>query len=251
MRAGRRGLGLVELLVGVALLGVVGAMVARLVSVTTRAAVRVRERSARSATLRTASLAVARDVQGLAVGEVRVTGDTLRYRARRGAGVACAVSGTRVSVGRASYRGWRDPQPGRDSLDLLDRDTGAWTTSAVTAAATGTCPDGTPAIEVAGAGTWTGPAPAPVRVVEWVEVRAYESGGTWWLGARTLRPTDVIQPLAGPVATRGVGFSRLAVGQADTLLEMRVRVPRTLLAGGNLPADSALVRVPLERGGAP
>lgn len=251
MRAGRRGLGLVELLVGVALLGVVGAMVARLVAVTARAAVRVRERSARSVTLRTAALAVSREVQGLAVGEVRVAGDTLRYRARRGEGVACAVSATRVWVARASYRGWRDPQPGRDSLALLHRDTGVWTMSAVTAAATGTCPDGTPAIEVGGAGTWTGPAPAPVRVVEWVEVRAYESGGRWWLGARTLRPTDVIQPLAGPVATRGVGFSRLAVGPADTVLEMRVRVPRSLLAGGSLPADSALVRVPLERGGAP
>jgi type II secretory pathway pseudopilin PulG len=251
VRAGRRGLGLVELLVGVALLGVVGAMVARLVSTTTRAAVRVRERAARSAVLRTAALSVSREVQGLAVGEVRVVGDTLRYRARRGEGVACAVGGMRVSVSRASYRGWRDPQPGRDSLAVLDRDTGVWTTSAVTAAAPGTCPDGTPSIEVAGVGMWTGPAPAPVRVVEWIEVRAYESGGTWWLGARTLRPTDVIQPLAGPVAARGVGFVRLAVGPADTVLEMRVRVPRTLLAGGSLPADSTLVRMPLERSGAP
>ncbi len=251
MRAGRRGVGLAELLVGVALLGVVGAMVARLVTVTTRSAVRVRERAARSATLRTAALAVSRDVQGLAVGEVRLAGDTLRYRARRGEGVACAVRGAAVSVARASYRGWREPQPGRDSLALLDRDTGVWTLSAVTAAATGTCPDGTPSIEVVGAATWTGPPPAPVRVLEWVEVRAYESGGAWWLGARTLRPTDVIQPLAGPVAPRGIGFSRIAVGAADTVLEVRVRVPRTPLAGGSLPADSTVVRIPLERGGAP
>jgi len=251
VRAGRRGLGLVELLVGLALLGVVSAMVTRLVSVTTRSAVRVRERSVRSATLRTALLAVAREVQGLASGEVRLAGDTLRYRSRRGQGAACAVSATRVAVARASYRGWRDPQPGRDSLALLDRDTGVWITSAVTAATSGTCPDGTPSIEVSGAGPWTGPVPAPLRVVEWVELRAYESGGTWWLGARTLRPTDVIQPLAGPVAARGVGFARLAVGPVDTVLEMRVRLPSTRLAGGSLPADSALVRVPLERGGAP
>jgi type II secretory pathway pseudopilin PulG len=251
MRARRRGLGLAEVLVGVALLGVIGALAARLVSGATRAAVRVRERSARSATLRTAALAVTREVQELAAGEVRVAGDTLRYRARRGEGVACAVSGTRVSVARASYRGWREPQPGRDSLALLDRDTGAWTIAAVAAVAAGACPDGTPSLELTGLVPWTGPAPAPVRLLEWVELRAYESGGAWWLGARTLRPTDVIQPLAGPVAVRGTGFSRLAVGAADTVLEVRLRVPRARVAGGSLPADSTVLRLPLARGGAP
>ena len=74
-----------------------------LVAVTTRGVVRVRERSTRSATLRSAALALTRDVQGLATRELRVVGDTLRYRARRGEGVACAIDGTGVALTRASW----------------------------------------------------------------------------------------------------------------------------------------------------
>ena len=248
MIGARRGLSLVELLVGIALLGVVSAMVARLVAVTTRGVVRVRERSTRSATLRSAALALTRDVQGLATRELRVVGDTLRYRARRGEGVACAIDGTGVALTRASYHGWRLPQPGRDSLAVLDRDTGAWIVAGISTVASGTCPDGSAAMMVAGA-TWSGPVPAPVRVLEWVEARAYQSNGTWWLGARSLRPADVIQPLAGPIAPRGVGFARVALGGADTLLEIRVKVGGT--PGGSPIADSTLVRLPLTVDAAP
>ena len=243
MRVSRRGLGLAELLVGLALLGLVGAMLARLVAVTTRSAVRVRDRSARSATLRSAALAVAREVQGLGTSEVLVLGDTLRYRARRGEGAACAVGGAGVSLERAGFRVWRLPQPGRDSLAVLDRDSGIWQVGAVATVMSGTCPDGAPAIALTGTAAWSGPAPAPARVLEWVELRAYESGGSWWLGSRSLRPTDVIQPLAGPIARRGAGFSRVPLGGADTALEVRVTVPPAL--GGSARADSTVLRVRL------
>lgn len=249
MIASRRGLGLVELLLGLALLGVVSAMVARLVTVATRSAVRVRERSSRSATLRSAALAVTRDVQGLGVSEATVAGDTLRYRARRGDAVACAIGGTAVSLRRAGFRGWRLPQPGRDSLAALDRDTGTWQVGAITAVAAGTCPDGAAAIAITGTATWSGPVPSPVRVLEWVELRSYESGGSWWLGARSLRPTDVIQPLAGPIAPRGVRFARVARGMTDTVLEVRVVVPST--PGASAWPDSTVLRVPLATGAAP
>jgi type II secretory pathway pseudopilin PulG len=249
MTASRRGLGLVELMVGLALLGIVGALVARIVAVTTRSAVRVRERSARSATLRSAALAVAREVRGLGPGEVRIAADTLRYRARRGDGVACVISGAGVSLGRAGFRGWRQPQAGRDSLAVLDRDTGTWHVGAIAAVSAGTCPDGAAAIVVAGGTTWSGPVPAPVRVLEWVELRAYQSGGSWWLGARSLRPTDAIQPLAGPIAPRGAAFARVPLGAADTVLEARITVPP--LPSGSGRADSTVLRVPLARGLAP
>jgi type II secretory pathway pseudopilin PulG len=249
MTPSRRGLGLVELLVGLALLGIVGALVARIVAVTTRSAVRVRERSTRSATLRSAALTVARELQGLGTAEVRIAGDTLRYRARRGDGVACMIDGAGVAMGRAGFRGWRQPQAGRDSLAVLDRDVGTWQVGAIAAVSAGTCPDGAPAIVVSGGPTWSGPVPAPVRVLEWVELRAYESGGNWWLGARSLRPTDVIQPLAGPLASRGAAFARLPLGAADTALEVRVSVPPA--PGGSARADSTVLRVALAPGTAP
>ncbi|HEX5818630.1 MAG TPA: hypothetical protein VFY20_07120 [Gemmatimonadales bacterium] len=249
MTASRRGLGLVELLVGLALLGLVGALVARIAAVTTRSAVRVRERSARSATLRSAALAISRELQGVAAGEVRVAGDTLRYRARRGEGVACVIGGAGVSMGRAGFRGWRQPQAGRDSLAVLDRDTGTWHVGAVAAVSAGTCPDGAAAIVITGGTTWSGPVPALVRVLEWVELRGYESGGSWWLGARSLRPTDVIQPLAGPIAPRGAAFARVPLGSADTVLEVRVTVPPS--PGGSARTDSTVLRVPLAPGSTP
>jgi hypothetical protein len=243
VRTTRRGLGLVELLVGLALLGVVGAMVARIVAVTTRSTIRVRDRSARSATLRSVALALGRDVQGLGADEVRVAGDTLRYRARRGEGAACLVAGTGVAVRRAGFRAWRLPQPGRDSLAVLDRDTGTWHVASIAALGSGTCPDGAPAMTVTGTTGWAGPAPTPVRVLEWVEMRAYESNGVWWLGARSLRPTDVMQPLAGPIAPRGIGFARMPLGSGDTALEVNVRVAPA--SGISAMPDSLRLRLSL------
>ncbi|MFL5506528.1 MAG: hypothetical protein ACJ8AU_06570, partial [Gemmatimonadales bacterium] len=184
---------------------------------------------------------------GLATRELRVVGDTLRYRARRGEGVACSIDGTGVALARTSYHGWRLPQPGRDSLAVLDRGTGTWIVAGISTVAGGTCPDGSAAMMVAGA-TWTGPVPAPVRVLEWVEARAYQSSGTWWLGAHSLRPADVIQPLAGPIAPRGVSFAQVALG-ADTLLEVRVKVGGA--PGGSPRVDSTLVRLPLTVDAAP
>jgi hypothetical protein len=245
----RRGLGLAELVVGLALLGVVGMLVTSLVLAATRAAFRVRERAARTATLRTAALAVTRELEGLAVAEVRVAGDTLRYRARRGEGVACLVDGAGVTLALDGWRGWRRPQPGRDSLAVLARGTGTWEVAAITATATGFCPDGASGLVIAGSAPWTGPAPAPLRVLEWSELRAYESGGQWWLGARTLRAADVIQPLAGPLAVRGFSAALVAAGTADTAIEIRVRA--TPLATGVGRADSVVFRVPLASGVAP
>ena len=131
----RRGLTLLELLVGFALLGVLGALVTSIVLSATRAALRVRERAERSATLRTATLALVRELDGLAPAEVRVAGDTLRYRARRGEGLACLVDGTGVTLALGGYLGWRRPQPGRDSVAVHSRDDGAWHSAALTAAA--------------------------------------------------------------------------------------------------------------------
>jgi hypothetical protein len=42
----------------------------------------------------------------------------------------------------------------------------------------------------------------PVRIYEIMELRAYQSGGQWWLGARSVSSGEAIQPLAGPLAGR-------------------------------------------------
>jgi prepilin-type N-terminal cleavage/methylation domain-containing protein len=242
----RRGFTLAELLVGVVLLGVVGAALAGLLAGMLRTGVRVRERAARTATLRAVSQVVARETAGLPADAVRLSADTLRYRARRGGGVACGATAGTLAVREATRRGWRTPQAGRDSVLVHDGTT--WTALAITGVAHGTCPGGGAALVlgVAGPGGWSGPAvPAPVEVAEWMELRAYASGGEWWLGARSLRPTDLIQPVAGPVAPRGVTFARTAAPGADTALAVTVRLAPRLAGPLALPADSAVLLVPL------
>ena len=60
-------------------------------------------------------------------------------------------------------------------------------------------------------------AAVALRVVEWTRYRLYQSGGEWWLGARSLRAGDVTQPVAGPFPPRGVELRYLdGAGNAAT-----------------------------------
>ena len=49
-------------------------------------------------------------------------------------------------------------------------------------------------------------APVPVRFFEVMEVRLYQSGGRWWVGARSVSNGEVIQPVIGPLAPGGLEF---------------------------------------------
>ena len=90
-------------------------------------------------------------------------------------------------------------------------------------------------------------------------MRLYQSGGSWWIGAGSLRTGDVIQPIAGPLAARGLSFEWLdGSGNAATptgaeILELRlVAAPLVPAAPGRvMAADTFRVLVALRNGGAP
>lgn len=243
----RRGVVLVELLVGLVLLGLLAAACARWLDAAWMQAGGMRAVAERAAARRTVTGLGWRELDGLAPAEVRLLGDTLRYRARRGAGLACAAGAMQVTLARSTLEGWRLPVPGRDSV-LLPDSAGGWHAAALADVRAASCPDGAPGLDLALGAAVPGAAwPMPVRVVEWMELRAYESGGVWWLGARTLRPTDGVQPVAGPLASRGF-HPRWRVSGGDSALELEVVLAAP--SGRRRAAGDSVVRAVLHGCGA-
>jgi hypothetical protein len=78
-----------------------------------------------------------------------------------------------------------------------------WIPLAITGVTTaGTCPGVIPGITIATPIiTWPPEATAgtPVRIVEIMELKAYQSEGQWWLGIRSVSSGEAIQPMAGPL----------------------------------------------------
>jgi hypothetical protein len=123
------------------------------------------------------------------------------------------------------------------------------------------CPDGTPAqaVPVPVGAIPAIPAGAPVRLVELMELRFYQSAGQWWLGLRSVGTGEAIQPAFGPFVSAGVTFryyDRLGVetlGPAQvTSLAIELRGVATVEqgAGGGASAggagrDSMVVTLPL------
>jgi len=98
----------------------------------------------------------------------------------------------------------------------------------------------------------------PVRVVEWMRMRLYQSAGLWWVGAGSLRASDVIQPIAGPLAVRGLSFGWLdGSGNAGVpfgarLLELRLlAAPAAAGPGRVVAADTLRIVIALRNGGTP
>jgi hypothetical protein len=117
----------------------------------------------------------------------------------------------------------------------------------------GTCPGGGAAITLPVLASVPDPLagvswPAPLRVTEQMELRAYQSGAEWWLGQRSVSSGETIQPALGPLAPFGLtvsGFDSLgnpALAPADV---RRLKLVVRLAAG-----DSAVRTLVLPPGGA-
>jgi prepilin-type N-terminal cleavage/methylation domain-containing protein len=216
----RRGFTLVEMVVSLGLTLIVTAAAHRLITATQRwSRVQVAQLSLQSS-VRTGALVAGNELRGLNAvpGGTADQNDILSlapngivYRASRGAGFLCQPpAGSQLRFARNGFSGFRDPQPGRDLVYLFLPGSSAdgledgWLPLAITAVATGTaCPVGIgPGITLTtGSSSWPPEITAgtPVRIVELMELRAYQSEGQWWLGARSVSSGEAIQPLAGPL----------------------------------------------------
>jgi prepilin-type N-terminal cleavage/methylation domain-containing protein len=126
----RAGFTLVELLVALALTGLLGVLLVGTFSTQLGAARRQVELAALEELRRVVRHVLAGELRYLdAPADVAASApDSLALRALRGTGRGCAAA-----PGHVSYRGWRDPEPAKDSALVLGP-AGTWSVRAVTAA---------------------------------------------------------------------------------------------------------------------
>src|SRR4051812_13090020 len=119
-----RGFTLPELLVALVLLGLIGGVLSSLMLRHERLAAEETARASLQANLRAGMTLLSTDLHettGTSAGGdfIQLASDSVTYRAMRGLGFACGLSGTRVEVRSNPYFGLRQPQPLRDSLLLF------------------------------------------------------------------------------------------------------------------------------------
>lgn len=243
----RRGFTLVELLIGLVLLGMAGAVMIRTalhMERGTRSALDAAQvQGSFDATLGFLESDLADlGTDSAATDLLAIGGDSITWRATRGTGLACHLALTGIWLLQSRWVAARLPQPGRDSLQLfLDNDSlavagGRWVALPVQGVSSASC-GGAPALRVttvidsATAGRTDLPALLPVRSFEVMQARLYQSQGQWWFGVRSVSAGEGIQPVAGPFLPGGF---RLSYADSSTLVTANpgaVRALGVLLAG--------------------
>ena len=230
---GRAGFSLAELLVSITLLGIVGGGLTSAVLSAVRTADRSRERARQQGVMREVAGILDRELGALTASDLGiVAAESVTYRAPRGSGYTCGIEGSTAVLRDSDFRAWRLPDADRDSLLVLlpaDSLPGTrWIVAPIVAAVgRGHCTDGTPGIRVPldpPLLAFAALGPLAVRVFEWSRIRLYQSNGNWWLGARSLRPGDVTQPVAGPLRAHGIALRWVGADGAPVSLPGDVRV---------------------------
>lgn len=254
------GFSLIEALVALVVGAIVLAAITRTTVVAVRSHDRIRERIRMQSAMREAASVLSRDVGGLVPGDLSYHGaESLTVRAVRGSGRSCGTDTGALVMALATYRAWRLPDALRDSILLPFA--GRWVPAPLLGPVTrGLCADGRPGLRLPMHDTIVaraGIAAMALRVAEWTRYRFYQSGGEWWLGARSLRAGDVTQPVAGPFPPRGIELRYLDGAGNQVLSGPAVRVVSVVLrarsAGTGQRAvarDSVIASIPLD-GGSP
>jgi type II secretory pathway pseudopilin PulG len=230
-----RGTGLVELLIALALGGVVAAA-AGISLVQHQRVQRQRIAATQGETIAGDVLRVMRTQVGHAAGDARVLGDTaVQLALLRGVVRACAVEAARITV-PASEVWWSTVRAG-DSVAVLDTLIHSEWKAAVQSAGSQrpsvACPAGGTRISLSAPLSPTAPARAmPVRIWHAARIVLYRaSDGNWWLGERLCSSScGAAQPVAGPLLSPSQGGFRvrldtLASGVAAALdVEVRASV---------------------------
>ena len=245
MSVDRRGFTLVEALFGLVLTGLVVALVYDVLTAQQRGTERLIQGAALAATLRSAAGLLGAELGDAAPAAVEgdllgVAAESVTYRAMRGTGLACGVSGTAVDVVADWYSSYRQPQAGRDSLLLLvgaDPARGRnldWLSAPISGVGSSLCGSVgalrlSTTIDTGLVDPRSIALPAPVRVFEVMQLKLYQSQGLHWLGARSVSAGEVIQPALGPFTAAGLRLDFLDTLGAATLSPTSVRSGRVFL----------------------
>jgi prepilin-type N-terminal cleavage/methylation domain-containing protein len=234
---GCRGFTLIEVMLSLVLMAMVGGIALRVLLRQHWTGLAQSETAALQNTLRAGAIFLATELRELggAPGDADIllfAAESLTYRAMRGSGLGCSRGQNSLLIEAGSFSGYRGPQAGRDSLLLhlegrLDTEADdRWLHLPISTIGSGACA-GTPAILVSTQlDTTLVPAfasLAPVRTFEVMQVKLYQSGSDYWLGARSVSAGEVIQPLVGPLTSDGLALTYLDSlgGTASTAQQIR------------------------------
>jgi prepilin-type N-terminal cleavage/methylation domain-containing protein len=219
-----RGFTLIELMIVLVIMVIVAGGIYTLLNTTQRLSRAQAERVDLQSNVRTASLLVPNELRELntfgaaAAGHqndiTAATQTSVRYRAMRGLGFICQTGTTTFSVWKLGF-GYRAPAPVQDGAYVFVQSSKSandiWSPQTITAVSTGNnCPGGVESytITIAPGVAANPPIGTPVRTYELMEIKSYQQGGQWWLGAQSINtPASTMQPLLGPLrGSDGVDF---------------------------------------------
>ncbi|HYF40129.1 MAG TPA: prepilin-type N-terminal cleavage/methylation domain-containing protein [Gemmatimonadales bacterium] len=249
---GRQGFTLAEIMVSTAIMLIVAGAVYQSLFLTGRLSRAQVQQVDVQSSVRSAALILGHEFRSLGAGVgssgsesdlLSLGPSALVYRAERGFGLLCLPAGAgRITLGRASFAGHRDPQPGRDSVSLFVEGDPAsanddnWLALGISGVGARSCANGeSPGIDLS-----VGPSPVleglppgtPARIHETVELRLYRSENRSWLGMRSVSAQENIQPLAGPLRDAdGLRLEYLSGAGLPTGIAAEVRSIRLSLQG--------------------
>jgi prepilin-type N-terminal cleavage/methylation domain-containing protein len=241
----RRGFTLVELLMGLIIMGLVAAALTRVFISQQRLTVSQVEQASMQSNVRIGTLILANELREVATG---VSGGTdiksfsatqLTYRAMRSLALACSTSVSRVFIRASPVFGARPITAVRDSMLLFvennsnDASDDDWVSLPINSIANATCRDSA-AFRLNTSTLPTGiRVDAPVRTFEIMHIAPIVAGGHTWLGAHSLTDpaNPPLTPVAGPITVAGLTFSYYDRDGNPTGFRSSIRSIKIILRG--------------------
>ena len=216
----RAGFTLIELVVSFVILAVMSGVIAAVVAAAVRSAAHGNHLLVAERTRQSLQLLLTEELRDADAADVlSLAPDRIRFARPVGEAVPCAIMSASMLLADSAWTGVRAPEAGRDHAWVLaDPATASWIESPIAAVAPDRCPDGSPALRLDLAVAV--PAAALARVTEPVELEAYLSAGTTWLGLLGVPSASPVQPFAGPLASGTTRFL-LGTGRLDASVQPR------------------------------
>ena len=275
MKNTSRGFTLVEMLIGLVLLGIVTTTLYRVLTTNQRLSRAQTEQVSLQSSVRVGALAVANELREIGINTaggtdiLAMSANGITYRAMRSMGMACAVSLTQVTIRNTAntFFSTRNIVPVQDALLLyVESDSSissddAWAILPIANVAATTC-GGAAAIALT---TVVPPATlanikldAPVRTFEIMELGVTAVSGQNWLGVRSVSAGQAMQAALGPITATGLDlqyFNAAGAATANPAQVQSIRInirgvtDRTVRAAGQSPlaldTDSLAMRITL------
>ena len=258
----RTGFTLVEMLIGLVLLGLVSTTIYRMLNTQQRLARTQAEQVSLQSGVRMGSLAAASELREIGINSaggtdiIAMSANSITYRGLRSTGLACQVAANEVRVLSSRLYGPRGIIAGQDTLLLfVDGDPNTtsddqWLVLPITSVNNASLCGASTAVAL-GTTINTGTTPlsriileAPIRTFEEMQMGVVAQGGQNWLGVASLSAGQALQPAVGPITATGLQFVYYDATGAVTASRTAVRsiqmkvvgqTDRTVRAAGQGP----------------